>query len=360
APPAVDDRLASLTGIFAPGPAAAVTPPAQTAPKEAEATAQAGDAWAAPGQPAESWMAPTPATTETPSNAWAPNAPAEPAQAPETAWTPSPPPREAPAPESGAMPDALPPAAPRSVPPSPGVLPPTREQKKSGLFGMFRREEPAPLTQMPRQAQLGSRVGTLASFSNALLAEYSSGSYGRGQVESRMANLLMRVHEQAEPLDHRGGIVHEAPNVVGFIDYPLGPRLAEELGVAAIYLDRDTIMAAVGEAVAGAARGARNFIYVTISTGIGGAIVIDGRLLRGAANTAGEIGHFPVALEGPRCGCGSYGCVESLAAGRFVAEAYGVDDAARVYAAAAAGDEAAERIVTRAEKALGNLAVGLA
>src|SRR5207253_4322362 len=101
--------------------------------------------------------------------------------------------------------------------------------------------------------------------------------------------------------------------------------------VAAIYLDRDTIMAAVGEAVAGAARGARNFIYVTISTGIGGAIVIDGRLLRGAANTAGEIGHFPVALEGPRCGCGSYGCVESLAAGRFVAEAYGVDDAARVY-----------------------------
>src|SRR5438477_9311833 len=139
------------------------------------------------------------------------------------------------------------------------------------------------------------------------------------------------------PLDHRGGIVHEAPNVVGFIDYPLGPRLAEELGVAAIYLDRDTIMAAVGEAVAGAARGARNFIYVTISTGIGGAIVIDGRLLRGAANTAGEIGHFPAALEGPRCGCRSYGSVESLAAGRFVAEAYGVDDAARVYAAAAAG-----------------------
>src|SRR5205807_1562089 len=74
----------------------------------------------------------------------------------------------------------------------------------------------------------------------------------------------------------------------------------------------------------------------------------------------GEIAHFPDALEGPRCGCGSYGCVESLAAGRFVAEAYGVDDAARVYAAAAAGDEAAERIVTRAEKALGNLAVGLA
>jgi len=71
------------------------------------------------------------------------------------------------------------------------------------------------------------------------------------------------------PLDHRGGIVHEAPNVVGFIEYPLGPRLATALEVPEIYVDRDTIMAAVGEAMAGAAKGSRNFIYVTISTGIG-------------------------------------------------------------------------------------------
>ena len=162
------------------------------------------------------------------------------------------------------------------------------------------------------------------------------------------------------PLDHRGGIVHEAPNVVGFIEYPLGPRLASALGLPEIYVDRDTIMAAVGEANAGAAKGSRNFIYVTISTGIGGAFVIDGHLLRGAANTAGEIGHIPVALEGPRCGCGSYGCVESLAAGRFIAEAYGVDDAARVYAAAASGEPRAIAIITRAEQALGNLAIGLA
>src|SRR5438034_293093 len=108
-----------------------------------------------------------------------------------------------------------------------------------------------------------------------------------------------------------------------------------------------------------AAKGSRNFIYVTISTGIGGAFVIDGHLLRGAANTAGEIGHIPVALEGPRCGCGSYGCVESLAAGRFIAEAYGVDDAARVYAAAASGDSRAVAILARAEAALGNLAITL-
>src|SRR5205809_542341 len=162
------------------------------------------------------------------------------------------------------------------------------------------------------------------------------------------------------PLDHRGGIVHEAPNIPGFVEFPLGKRLAGALGLEAIYLDRDTVMAAVGEAVAGAATGARDFIYITISTGIGGAIVSDGRLLRGAADTAGELGHLPVELEGPRCGCGSYGCVESLAAGRFIAEAFGVEDAALVFAAAAAHDPQAERIIDRAEKALGNLAVGLA
>src|SRR5207253_1278210 len=109
----------------------------------------------------------------------------------------------------------------------------------------------------------------------------------------------------------------------------------------------------------GAAKGVRDFVYVTISTGIGGALVSGGRMLRGVGNIAGEIGHWPVALEGPRCGCGSYGCVESLAAGRFLAEAYGVDDAARVYAAAASGDPRAVAILARAEAALGNLAITL-
>src|SRR5439155_20326764 len=77
-------------------------------------------------------------------------------------------------------------------------------------------------------------------------------------------------------------------------------------------------------------------------------------------HSAGATGHLPVALEGPRGGCGSYGCVESLAAGRFLAEEYGVDDAARVYAAAAAGEGKAVAILARAEAALSNLAIILA
>ena len=171
------------------------------------------------------------------------------------------------------------------------------------------------------------------------------------------------------PLDHRTGLVHEAPNLVGFKEFQLAQRLADALDGLTVFVDRDTAMAAVAEAVAGAARAARDFVYVTVSTGLGGSIVSGGRMLRGASNTAGEIGHWPVAFQldasrdasadVPRCGCGSFGCAEAFAAGRNMAAAFGVADAEDVFAAAARGDERATTIVARAERALANLAVGL-
>lgn len=132
------------------------------------------------------------------------------------------------------------------------------------------------------------------------------------------------------------------------------------LGGPPVFLDRDTAMAAIGEGIAGAARGARDFVYLTVSTGLGGAIVTDGRMIRGATNTAGELGHFPVSLDTTvRCRCGSFGCAEAYAAGRNLAEAYGVDDASVVYARASAGDARAQVLVALAAAALGNLAVGI-
>jgi glucokinase len=170
------------------------------------------------------------------------------------------------------------------------------------------------------------------------------------------------------PLDHVTGIVLETPNLVGFRDIRLAERLAAGLDTK-VYVDRDTCMAAIAEGLVGAARGARDFVYVTVSTGVGGGVVSGGRLLRGATNTAGEIGHWPVAFqlddtrpadEGvARCGCGSYGCVEAFAAGVKIAQAFGARDAGEVYAAADRGDAKARAIVTRAERALANLAVGL-
>jgi glucokinase len=163
--------------------------------------------------------------------------------------------------------------------------------------------------------------------------------------------------------------VHEAPNLAGFKELPLARQLGDALDGLTVFVDRDTAMAAVAESVAGAARGARDFVYVTVSTGLGGTIVSGGRMLRGASNTAGEIGHWPVAFQldalrdasadVARCGCGSFGCAESFAGGRNMADAFGVAGAAEVFAAAARGDERAAAIVTRAERALANLAVGL-
>lgn len=161
------------------------------------------------------------------------------------------------------------------------------------------------------------------------------------------------------PLDHRRGIVHMTPNIPALREYPLAPRLAEALDGLPVFLDRDTIVAAIGEALAGAARGQRDFVYVTVSTGIGGAIVSGGRMVRGATNTAGEIGHWPVAVEGPRCGCGSFGCVESFAGGRNLAQRYGASDAGKVFDAARGGDERARMLVERARAAIAALGIGL-
>ena len=170
------------------------------------------------------------------------------------------------------------------------------------------------------------------------------------------------------PLDHVRGIVLETPNLVGFRDITLADRLAAGIGTT-VFIDRDTCMAAIAEGLVGAAKGATDFVYVTVSTGVGGGVVSGGRMLRGVTNTAGEIGHLPVAFQldpargadddVARCGCGSYGCVEAFAAGSRMAAAYGVGDAAAVYEAARRGDARAAAIVVRAERALANLAVGL-
>jgi len=164
------------------------------------------------------------------------------------------------------------------------------------------------------------------------------------------------------PLDHMTGVILTTQNIAGFANanVPLAARLASGLGGPPVFLDRDTVMAAIGEGLAGAARGARSFVYLTVSTGVGGAIVADGRMVRGISNTAGELGHFPVGFDRDvRCRCGSFGCVEAYAAGRNLAEAYGVDDASIVYAKAASGDARAAALIARAEAALEDLAVGI-
>ena len=114
------------------------------------------------------------------------------------------------------------------------------------------------------------------------------------------------------------GVVFTSPNLPGWQDVPLRDIIAGEMGLST-FLINDANAAALGELYFGAARGTSNFIYITVSTGIGGGIVIDGKLYSGAGGTAGEIGHMTIADNGPRCTCGNTGCWEQLASGTALA-----------------------------------------
>jgi glucokinase len=119
------------------------------------------------------------------------------------------------------------------------------------------------------------------------------------------------------PLDTRSGIVLLTPNL-GWVNLPLRQIIHERLGLPAV-LDNDANCAVLGEWWMGAARGTRHAIGITIGTGIGGGIIIDGKLFHGASDCAGEIGHTTIDTEGRRCKCGNYGCLEAYASGPNIA-----------------------------------------
>jgi glucokinase len=114
------------------------------------------------------------------------------------------------------------------------------------------------------------------------------------------------------------GILFTSPNLPGWRNVLLRDIIQNKLGKKA-FLINDANAAALGEFYFGAARGARNFIYITLSTGIGGGIVIDGKIYTGAIGTAGEIGHMTIDDNGPVCNCGNRGCWETLASGTALA-----------------------------------------
>ena len=173
------------------------------------------------------------------------------------------------------------------------------------------------------------------------------------------------------PLDTKRGIVLLTPNL-GWVNMPLRQIIHDRLGLPAA-LDNDANCAVLGEWWVGAAKGARHAIGITIGTGIGGGIILDGRLYHGASDVAGEIGHTTIDTEGRRCKCGNYGCLEAYASGPNIAlraveeiEAgaesqlstivggdLGKITAQTVYQAAADGDELALEIVSDTAKFLG-------
>ena len=111
-------------------------------------------------------------------------------------------------------------------------------------------------------------------------------------------------------------------NIPAWRAYPLRPMLAEQTGLP-VFVDNDAKALALAEGWLGAAKGAENFIGMVVSTGVGGGIVLDGRLLDGAQGNAGHIGHITVVPDGHRCGCGARGCLEAEASGTAIARITG-------------------------------------
>jgi glucokinase len=171
-------------------------------------------------------------------------------------------------------------------------------------------------------------------------------------------------------IDADEGKVLVAPNIPGFRNLILTTPVAQRLGIST-YIENDASAAALGEFRYGAGRGTRHLLHGTLGTGIGGGIVIDSRLYRGAKGLAGEIGHIIIDPAGPRCNCGSRGCLEAMVSGVAFAEraryllenakspvlremvGYEEPTAAHLYQAAAKGDHLCEAEIRHGGHLLG-------
>jgi len=140
-------------------------------------------------------------------------------------------------------------------------------------------------------------------------------------------------------------------NLPAWSCFPIRTRLSELLGVP-VALGNDANVAALGELRAGAGKGMKDALYVTLGTGVGGAVIVGGEVHAGRTGMAGEFGHVQVDPEGETCGCGKRGCVETISSGRSIARRYG-GPAPLVFERAANGEARAVSVLRKAGEALG-------
>jgi glucokinase len=159
---------------------------------------------------------------------------------------------------------------------------------------------------------------------------------------------------------HRDGIVVSSPNLPGWQDVPLRERVREAVGLP-VFLENDANAAAFGEFWRGAGRGSGSMVLLTLGTGVGGGLILDGELWRGADGMAGEIGHMTVEPGGRTCRCGNSGCLESYASATGIVDRYaelcatneGFVSAEEVHRRAREGDPNARQAYREAGRALG-------
>jgi len=216
-------------------------------------------------------------------------------------------------------------------------------------------------------------------------------SLGRDHVINDMCDAIRRLGAQYQSaaslagigigvpgiIDMRTGMLRESPNLPGWADYPVRSEIETRLGTR-VFLENDANAAALGEKWLGAARDFDDMAMLTLGTGVGGGLVLGGRIWHGMTGMASEFGHITVEPEGVRCGCGNRGCLEQYASAsavvRMAREAIATGEAAAlsraassdpefsakvVYNLAVQGDEQARKIFRQVGRTLGIALAGL-
>lgn len=166
--------------------------------------------------------------------------------------------------------------------------------------------------------------GKIISEEGDMLGEEKTRSDARMGISRLMENLTGFVKEFASEeisaigigipgvVDRRNGTLVQAPNIANTKNFPFTAALLDGIGSATpVFVENDASCAALGEYFAGAGRGSNSMIMITLGTGFGGGLILDGRLWSGEDGFAGEVGHMTIDPSGPLCSCGARGCVET-------------------------------------------------
>lgn len=235
----------------------------------------------------------------------------------------------------------------------------------------------------------GTKIkGALADLEGNILSSYTiptDAFEGEEAVLGRINGVIGKVLEESGksineikaigigspgPLDSEKGIIINSANLP-FKNFNIVSEVKKVYNLP-VYLENDANVAAIAEYMFGAGKGTRNMVYVTVSTGVGGGAVLNGKLYKGSTSNALEIGHTTVLPEGPKCNCGNYGCVEVLTSGTAIARQarealeaglntslsqYDKLTSYEVYVEAQKGDKVSEDIL---EKSFTYLGIGIA
>ena len=185
------------------------------------------------------------------------------------------------------------------------------------------------------------------------MVDWAAGEIDRHRGREKVRSITIAA---PGPIDLKRGVLVNPPNLP-WKNVPLAAMMSRATA-AKVQLANDADMAALGEFHHGAGRGTKNMVYITWSTGVGGGLIVDGKLHRGAHGTAGEVGHMIVDPDGPLDNCGQRGCLEALVSGRAVAAQTG-RPAAELFALAARGDREARTVVDRAARYMGTALISL-